>query len=303
MTSFHATPISVLNFTYPCENSYECNEIKRRVKAGTYLLEVWGAQGGNTSDNNGGRGGYSIGLVSFCKSVNLYIFIGAKGVSHDTTQEDVCLIETERSFNGGGKGCYCNDAGGLRYGASGGGATDIRVNGNGLNNRILVAGGGGGAGFDSSIHNPGGFGGGLYGGDGVSTHYQAGLGANQTHGGQKAGVGTSGQGADYYKGNAGSGGGGGYFGGGSGLRTGASGGGGSGFICMDRSCGFPFIKGELKSGYDNIPDFYTGNEIKGNYGNGFARISLITTSYYCMNTMIYRTYSSKLFVFIFVLSK
>ena len=57
---------------------------------------------------------------------------------------------------------------------------------------------------------------------------------------------------------------------GAGVRGGASGGGGSGFICMDRSCEYSFIKGELKSGYDNIPDFYTGNEIKGNYGNGLG---------------------------------
>ena len=301
MTSFHATPISVLNFTYPCKNSSHCHEIKQRIKAGTYLLEVWGAQGGNTSENNGGRGGYSLGLVSFCKSVNLFIFIGAKGVSHDTTQ-DVCLIETERSFNGGGRGCYCSDEG-VRFGTSGGGATDIRVNGNDIKNRILVAGGGGGAGYFYGTYHPGGFGGGISGGDGVSASYQAGLGANQNHGGLKAGVGTPGQGADYIAGYTGAGGGGGYFGGGSGARSGASGGGGSGFICMNRSCGFPFIKGELKSGIDTIPDFYTGNEIKGNYGNGFARISLITTNCCCMNTMIYKTYYSKLFIFIFLLSK
>ena len=303
MTSFHATPISVLNFSYQCNNSFNCREIKQRVKAGTYLLEVWGAQGGNTTNNNGGRGGYSFGLVSFCKSVNLHIFIGAKGVLPMPEEEYSCIIDSERSFNGGGKGSYCNDEGGLRYGASGGGATDIRVNGNGLNNRILVAGGGGGAGYGYRTHNPGGFGGGLNGGDGQSDFHQKGLGATQSHGGLQFGGGAIGQGADRPSGAASSGGGGGYYGGGSGQLTGASGGGGSGFICMDRSCGYPFIKGELRSGNDNIPDFYTGNEIQGNYGNGFARISLITTSYYCMNTMIYRTYSSKIYVFIFVLSR
>ena len=177
-------------------------------------------------------------------------------------------------------------------------------NGNDPKNRILIAGGGGGgAGFEYGYYNSGGVGGGIIGGNGESTNYQAGLGANQTHGGQKYGVGTIGQGADNLQYVAGSGGGGGYFGGGSGERSGASGGGGSGFICMDRSCEYSFIKGELKSGYDNIPDFYTGNEIKGNYGNGFARISLITTSYYCMNTIYYRAYYSKLYIFIFVLAK
>ena len=138
MTSFHATPISILNFTYKCENSYDCQEIKQRLKAGTYIFEVWGAQGGNTTENNGGRGGYSIGLISFYKTVNLYIFLGGKGISPDTSQENVCFVDTKRAFNGGGKSLYCNDEGGLRYGTSGGGATDIRINGRSISAKITL---------------------------------------------------------------------------------------------------------------------------------------------------------------------
>ena len=307
MTFLSSNPLYIRNFTYPCGQNSDCHEIQQNVKAGTYLLEVWGAQGGNSTfnDNRGGRGGYSLGLVSFCRPVTLYIFIGAKGVTPYTS---AVSIETSRSFNGGGKGYFHNDTV-LRYGSSGGGATDIRVNGIDLSNRIIVAGGGGGAGFGYEKHNTGGYGGGIIGGDGESSSYQGftplpGKGATQDYGGQEAGVGTLGQGADHLSGTAGAGGGGGYYGGGSGQQTGASGGGGSGFICMDKSCRFPFIKGELKSGNDSIPDFHTGNLIKGNYGNGFARISLLTPSYYCMNTiMISRKSYFKIYVFIFVLSK
>ena len=304
MTYFPSTPLSVLNFTYQCGDNQNCKEIRQKISPGTYLFEVWGAQGGNTTDNNGGRGGYSQGLISFCKTTVLHIFIGAKGA---TPYSDDFSAETDRSFNGGGKGYYQSDERGVRYGSSGGGATDIRINGNELKNRIIIAGGGGGAGCGYNIHFSGGFGGGIKGGDSQSDNYQPGLGANQTHGGQKEVPGTPGQGGDHKEGLAGAGGGGGYYGGGSGEKTGASGGGGSGFICMDKSCGFYFIKGMIKSGNDMIPDFYTNKEIQGNYGNGFARISLLTTNFNCIGTIKYRknyiSINQNEYIFVFVLSK
>ena len=132
-----------LVINYPCSSTTFCDPIEAYAKPGVYLFEVWGAQGGNTSiaSNNGGRGGYSYGLITFCKHTTIYIYIGAKGYVHMKHNE-----ETERSFNGGGSGFYYNDDS-ERYSGSGGGATDVRVNGQHLENRIIVAGGGGGSGL------------------------------------------------------------------------------------------------------------------------------------------------------------
>ena len=43
---------------------------------GQYRLEVWGAQGGNASLTNGGKGGYSTGIVTLEKGTILYIYVG-----------------------------------------------------------------------------------------------------------------------------------------------------------------------------------------------------------------------------------
>ena len=153
---------TVTNFTYPCDDSPDCHYIKYTISPGTYKIEVWGAQGGNTSiaSDNGGRGGYSHGLITFCKKTTIYIFIGAKGSVNKNHQE-----ETKKSFNGGGTGYYINGDY-IRYGAGGGGATDVRVNGKEFRNRIIVAGGGGGAGFRDDVITKGGYGGGIEGGKG-----------------------------------------------------------------------------------------------------------------------------------------
>ncbi|RAK70337.1 glycine-rich protein [Hymenobacter edaphi] len=71
-------------------------------------------------------------------------------------------------YNGGGSGSY-----------PGGGATDIRIGGTALTNRVLVAGGGGG-GFSTT--GPGGAGGGLTGGSAGNA-----TGGSQSAGGQRAG--------------------------------------------------------------------------------------------------------------------
>jgi hypothetical protein len=79
----------------------------------------------------------------------------------------VVMVGGETGFNGGGSpgssgsygGCYVNGDG------SGAGASDVRVGGSGLGNRILVAGGAGG-----NEGARGGFGGGLIGGTGAGGH-------------------------------------------------------------------------------------------------------------------------------------
>lgn len=86
--------------------------------SGVYQLEVYGAQGGSTDENAGGKGGGVTASVRLSKNEEIAIFIGGSD-----------------GYNGGGRGNVSN----------GGGATDIRKNGTNLADRILIAGGGGGA--------------------------------------------------------------------------------------------------------------------------------------------------------------
>ena len=95
--------------------------------SGRYILEVWGAQGGNDiyypTTNIGGTGGYTKGELTLTANANLYVYVGGQGTG--------CM-----NSNWGSSG--------------GGGATDIRLvsgdwnNEQGLYSRIIVAGGGGG---------------------------------------------------------------------------------------------------------------------------------------------------------------
>ncbi len=178
-------------------------------------VDVYGAQGGTVGGNAGGLGGYAHGSLGVTPGQVLYIYVGGHPGS------------STGGFNGGGNG----------YGGStgGGGGSDIRTNGTGLSNRVIVGGGGGGA--TSSWTTSGGSGGGLFGGAGTSSNgtTQAGQGASQNAGGQPettyntGTAGTLGQGGigAYNNGDDG-GGGGGYYGGGGGGAGG--GGGGSGYV-------------------------------------------------------------------------
>lgn len=88
------------------------------IRDGLYTIQLYGAQGGDSGSNTGGKGGYIEATVELQRGDILTIMIGGQD-----------------SFNGGGTGSS----------AGGGGATDIRLNGKELSNRIIVAGGGGGA--------------------------------------------------------------------------------------------------------------------------------------------------------------
>jgi len=116
----------------------------------------------------------------------------------------------------------------------GGDASDIRLNGTALNNRIIVAGGGG---CGANTMGNGGAGGGLIGGDGTSMYagHYGGYGGTQTAGGAGGnGAGGVSPGIAGSFGTGSYGGGGGWYGGGSsafdgsyGLPTGGGGGGSS----------------------------------------------------------------------------
>ena len=242
---------------------------------GTYQLEVWGAQGNNTSTTQtnagvGGKGGYSYGNVELKDAEKLYIAVGGQ-IS---------------GYNGGG-GSNKN-----LYGGNGGGATHIAID----NNRgeiknyenykselLIVAGGGGGAGQTSvttaSTKVNGGNGGGLSGGNGGYSVGQSsgvvGQGGTQTSGGegypgeQNSQEGSFGQGGQNIYVTAG--GGGGLYGGASGYYyNGATGGGGgSGYIG-------DVADGETIAGNASMPTYDGTSIMTGNAGDGYAKITLVS---------------------------
>ena len=109
--------------------------------AGTYKLEVWGAQGGSGSNSGtGGKGGYSVGEISLNANTVIYGFIGGKGGYASSGR-------AAGGYNGGGTAwsSSSNDPA-----CGGGGASDFRISSTNLKARVIVAGGGGGGGEDGS---------------------------------------------------------------------------------------------------------------------------------------------------------
>lgn len=264
-------------------------------KAGTYKVELWGAQGGAYSGFEGGKGAYVSGTIDLTRNDRFYVLVGNKTAY---TTGSCYSTNTNNTFNGskfGGCGI-------------GGGATDLRIlKGNiwydthALASRIIVAAGGGASinYYDSATGEKGygGAAGGLRGIDGLGTNplvssYFAGKGATQT----KYNFG-------YYSETMTTTGGGGYYAG-QGGRGGNSGG-GSSFIsgykgCIaitaednltpkcteeedptnqDISCsyhysGYKFTDGVMIAGNEQMTD-PDGSTVTGHSGNGYARITLI----------------------------
>ena len=235
--------------------------------AGTYCFECWGAQGGydtrtpRTGDsgtttsyypsqfsgfNKAGKGGYCKGNIFLNGNEVLFIFVGKAGTN--TTG-----YATAGGYNGGGYGSL-SGSGPTLSGAGGGGSTDIRVKGSALsdtpptwndskslNNRIMVAAGGGGV----TCYTNGGCGGGVNGGI-DATYYPSSYPSNgvstQSSGGVKNATGGSSSVLGYFGyapqgssdgGNSG-GGGGGYWGGARGYGNGGNG--GSSYISGHAGC-------------------------------------------------------------------
>lgn len=219
----------------------------------TYMLEVWGAQGGTGYKDGtgiGGYGAYARGNVNFNRNQVVYVNVGGEGALSATTSSSY-----SGGYNGGGAS-YRWDALNT-YNAPGGGATHIATKSGLLSSLesykgtysstngaydssviLIVAAGGGGASSDSRSHVPGGAGGGILGNDGTpqpNSDGAYGLGGSQSQGGSfhhfggtrtnptNGGFGLGG----HYASNGGSGGGGGFYGGGGASVWGGSGGGSS----------------------------------------------------------------------------
>ena len=230
--------------------------------AGRYKLEVWGAQGGASPNSGkyGGKGGYSVGIVTLPATTTLNIYVGQQG---KTCGGGSCESSI---FNGGGPA--------LRWGGSGGGATDIRVAGTSLNHRLIVAGGGGGA-YGGTNLGDGGIGGGLKGGAPTSGGAQA----TQTTG-YSFGTGQTAPNS----GNSGGAGGGGWYGGYASISVYGTGGGGSGYVYNSSTySNYPSCK--LNSAYyltnsqtiagDSTMPAPKGGTETGHTGDGYARITLL----------------------------
>lgn len=200
-------------------------------------MQLWGAPGGGLTeqDNNKSNiGGYSYGEILLNEGDLLYVNVGEKGKLSN---------KKSSTYNGGGYSAY---VAGITS-SSGGGATDIRYGGTSLDNRILVAGGGGGSININGTKYYGHKGGGLFGNTITQTNGTEGIDGSSIFVDQSkllneiynsfitTGVkGSGGNSLVYYLNNttpvigSGGGGGGGYYGGSGGANAG--GGGGSGFV-------------------------------------------------------------------------
>ena len=217
------------------------------VPAGVHFahFDVRGAQGGandvfGISIISGGEGGRTVAEIRVFPGEVIHMFVGGKGGDGGTCSGYAPPAEQSRGgFNGGGNGGGCHN--GATGGGGGGGASDIRVDGTQLTNRVIVAGGGGGSSNKLNVpcgFSVGGGGGGHEGAHGVAAvdGCTGGTGGTTTSGGAQAdypegrgSLGNGGTGKSVFSPSAnGGGGGGGYYGGGGGW-LGAGGGGGSGF--------------------------------------------------------------------------
>jgi hypothetical protein len=186
-----------------------------------------------------GRPGRVSAIIPVRPGEKLYVFVGGSG--------------TDGGFNGGGTGGFNTSRG--YPGNAGGGASDVRVGGTGVLDRIIVAAGGGGAGqailtYDTDyggnggglVGKPGGGGGssGVGGGGGQGGTQSAG-GAGGSGGSTYSGClrGHSGGGGDLGLGGNGGNGGGNNAGGGGGGGGGYYGGGGGGGAGANYYCSFP----------------------------------------------------------------
>ncbi len=261
---------------------------------GTYKLEVWGAQGAGNHQHSelgyGGKGGYSTGELELRKGTKLYIYVGGQG---NVCYSPYCSVAG--GYNGGGS-AWKKTGGSGDPAASGGGATDIRLIGGlwndkkSLLSRFIVAGAGGGGGMDGNTPNVGaergGDGGGL---SGIVYDNETGHGGTQDSG-WKFGEGFSANSKNNaYISNTygGAGGGSGWYGGSFARNGGWQGaGGGSGFVLTrDSATKVPngysvtseyYLKNALtQAGNELIPTHNHETTMKGNSGNGFAKITIL----------------------------
>jgi hypothetical protein len=123
------------------------------LSKGTYIVETWGANGGNSNGGIleiGGTGGYSTGILTVLSKSTYYVYVGGAGLMKTAS------IAANGGYNGGGNSPASPS--GVQIGGSGGGATHIAAVSGLLNtlsagnpNIKIVAGGGGGSGYVGGV--------------------------------------------------------------------------------------------------------------------------------------------------------
>lgn len=268
--------------------SYTGESVTITLDIGIYILECWGAQGGNYSSYEGGRGGYSVGTLTLESPTKVYIYVGGQPASSTSSRAVVA-----GGFNGGGNGQNRYYSSVYTYGQGGGGASDIRIGQDSLYARVIVAGGGGGTASENNSNKWGGGTKGGHGGASSTASYIAGQTAPSTSGYYLAG--TFGKGADAYTSRInyqhGSGGGGGGWYGGYAYNYSQDNtkalkgynGGGSGYVYTDTTASsYPsgcllnsayYLTDAQTIGGDTSFQSPTGTSEIGHSGNGHIRIT------------------------------
>lgn len=122
----------IQTFTYNYTGSVQTFTAPACAQATITAYGAEGVNGASTASGaiggTAGLGGMTQGVVSLTAGQTLNIYVGGAGTG------------SVGGFNGGGNGAPSTNAG------AGGGASDVRLNGTALSDRILVAGGGGGGG-------------------------------------------------------------------------------------------------------------------------------------------------------------
>ena len=281
--------------------------------SGTYKIAAWGASGGDVTINDatyqGGLGGYTSGLISLVENQTLYIYVGSSPSSYEGGYNGGAKGGTgdDGKYTGGGGATDIrinngnwNDFDSLKSRimvAAGGAGT-----GKYLNSSLIGGAGGGLIGYSGNIRS----------GDYSHIHEVA-TGGNQTSYGVGSNLTCNskfGYAADVCD-SYGTGGGAGYYGGGSGISTidnVSSGAGGSSFISGHNGCdaikkestedniihtggsihysGLYFTNTVMidgngynwtseKGDYLGMPSHSDNSIIKGNHGNGYARITML----------------------------
>lgn len=92
-----------------------------RLPKGRYLCICKGAAGGTTNNHFQNKGGCSYGILDLSSPLKAYAVVGGEG------GEGVMESPGIGGFNGGGNGGHSSQQGTYRHGAGGGGASDIRL--------------------------------------------------------------------------------------------------------------------------------------------------------------------------------
>ena len=221
-----ATTTSSTTYNYTTVGTHTLT-LASGYSSGTF--DIRGAGGGkNSRGGSGAQGGKVTGSFAGLSAGNVIkIYVGGVG-GNAVDRNNKSSGGGAGGSNGGGTGGGGDSAGG------GGGATDIRLGGTALSNRILVAGGGGGKGGDpngarggmggntgssaSTAQNGGDDSRGPYGGKGGSQSAGGAGGSGNGYNGSAGSLGKGGRGSNPNNSSydGGGGGGGGYYGGGGG---------------------------------------------------------------------------------------